>query len=640
MRLGPKAIAGLGVPAALRGLATRNKGVGYQARLGTDLLAYWEADRSDKVVQSGGAVSAWNDLIGNYAFAQLTGAAKLVYSAASFNGRPGLSADGLEQFMSMEGMPFSVAEGCEVWILMDQQADPGDAVVRIPFAMGGTTSSTRLAVIRAIAGGNKLQVAAGTGSGQITNTNTTKDFTGPGVVRGIFGPTGVAAELDGVSGTETAGTLAPGSTRVRLAAGTAGTAANFAKAIFAAILITKPLVGDKAAKATWLRNKLSARAYVPGPAITDDDQLWVSVNDTTKTVHFASKYDDTQMIRITVAAVTFNDLPTVQSVAFAPLGNPASASWSPAFTQTGDWFGPMVVAANAGGDGSTSGNFTGGNHGSNGDATGNKTAVLNDWAVTVDGVPLTGTAAAFGEVAELIWDLDLQGYNTVSLGRYIANQQWTVRASPCVLEVAEPVVTRLEPLTVYTDYGLQMSTTNYQDALHFWGGQGSAKLTGWTGVGHNSGASDTYPTDSVVAVSGPYGVQASWIDQSFGLGDGSAIGAANPRMLQATTNKVYQGIIREPTVFDAVESYTWRGGYCWAPAAMAGATLEAAMRRTVDGATEYIGMFPAAGSGAIHARSNDNGKVVDVDGVPGTVTAGDITVSSGAYGMVRAQVTG
>ncbi|HTM77999.1 MAG TPA: hypothetical protein VL133_10260, partial [Devosia sp.] len=70
--------------------------------LGASLLAWWDA--SQGVSLSGSQVTAWADRKSGYSVAQGTGAARPLWSATSFGGKPGLTFDGIDDLLNMESL--------------------------------------------------------------------------------------------------------------------------------------------------------------------------------------------------------------------------------------------------------------------------------------------------------------------------------------------------------------------------------------------------------------------------------------------------------------------------------------------------------------------------------------------------------
>lgn len=227
------------------------------ADLGASLLAWWDANTG--VTETGGAVSAWEDSVAAHTLVQATEGAQPVYSATSFNGAPGITFDGTADYLSVEGVGAlpTGADPCEVWVLVDQTALAADTSTRQIFRYGSSASNASRAVQRFVATGvNRAVIGTGDGASLINTTNTSVDFSGRHVIRAIYGATATSISVDGGALTTTNVVPATGTTRTRMAATTAGTAAGFGQGVYAAVLCTSSLTDGEAMRLyAWLNGR-------------------------------------------------------------------------------------------------------------------------------------------------------------------------------------------------------------------------------------------------------------------------------------------------------------------------------------------------------------------------------------------------
>jgi hypothetical protein len=223
------------------------------AALGSDLLGYWEANRSDLVTIATGA-SSWKDIVAAYDLAQVTAGAQPAYSATSFNGQPGLTFDGTDDSLLLASVPFpTVATPCEIWALIQQDALPANTTERRIFSYGGGGVGNYRSIQRVVVGGvNRVQMTIGDGAAAQTITGTNVDASSRHVIRAQFGATSSSLTVDGVAEGSFSVVPSTGNTRTRMGANSATTASLLMNGKIAALLVTKPLTTEATAVQTWL----------------------------------------------------------------------------------------------------------------------------------------------------------------------------------------------------------------------------------------------------------------------------------------------------------------------------------------------------------------------------------------------------
>lgn len=218
--------------------------------LGTSLLAWWDASYGVSLATA--SVTAWADRKNGYSAAQGTSGSRPTYSATSYNGRPGITFDGTDDELTVASQPFpSSANASEVWFVASQSALAADTTTRQLFGYGGTSNATRRAVLRrVVTGTNRFGADTGDNSVAVATNDTTVDFSGRHFGRALFGATTTYAALNGGTLASSSAVPVTGTTRARIGASTANTAANFWSGVISHIIVTSALSTADAALMT------------------------------------------------------------------------------------------------------------------------------------------------------------------------------------------------------------------------------------------------------------------------------------------------------------------------------------------------------------------------------------------------------
>ncbi|MFV3289175.1 hypothetical protein ACNFBR_10580 [Pseudomonas sp. NY11955] len=275
-----------------------------------------------------------------------------------------------------------------------------------------------------------------------------------------------------------------------------------------------------------------------------------------------------------------NQLPNLISVEGAPGSDLSTAAWVVLSTTNSDWFPPMRVSADANGDGGAI-NFTGGAHGSNGDATGNPTARNILFKCFADGVPIAQGQSGRSERVRFQIINELMGYNTSSLGRYILRQSLSVNVTPSCMEV-DADVTALENISVRTDYGLQLLSGGFRGTQLVLGGSNTARGS-YQLADNNSGAKSSFPNAwAIVLQDDTNGQMAMWMDKSYASGNSEHVADTEPLLRGSVNGKWYLGAVLSPTgkAFPAKGGYKYRAGVSWQGPAMQPASLDSVIEMT------------------------------------------------------------
>lgn len=237
---------------------THGGGGGYNpvSALGADLLAYWDADRTDLMTRDGSnLISSWRDVVAGADLTQPTSTLQPAWSATSFNGAAGVTPDGVDDFLQLAPHPFwTGATAGEIWAVAAQDALVGDTGQKILVAVGAGSTSGRM-ISRVVSGAaNRMRVQSGDGVAAVTLTGSTIDFSTRHVLHHIVTATDQTGKIDGVDGPGTGAVVSnTNNTRMRLFAFTNTGATLFWQGKIRKLLFTNSLTTDKAnALRTWL----------------------------------------------------------------------------------------------------------------------------------------------------------------------------------------------------------------------------------------------------------------------------------------------------------------------------------------------------------------------------------------------------
>lgn len=226
--------------------------------LGPSLLGYYDAETASSFALSGSSVTTWTDLVGGYAATQATAGLKPTYSASSFNSRPGVTFDGVDDYLEYAGQPFpDAANPSEIWALVSQDAlvaiNTGTLAAFSYGASGGSRAIARTVVTLA----NRAR-SSSTGTGTPTAVDGSVDFSGIHLVRAVFTATTISVSVDGGAATTSSLVSATQTSLVRIGCPAFNTTAVWT-GVINAILVTGPLT---ASQATFLTAFLKARGGI------------------------------------------------------------------------------------------------------------------------------------------------------------------------------------------------------------------------------------------------------------------------------------------------------------------------------------------------------------------------------------------
>jgi hypothetical protein len=233
------------------GLAALSRSYTPAAALGSLLLGYWDAERTDLLTQSAGAVSSWRDAVGGYDATQATGAAQPVWSPTSFGGRAGVTFDGSDDTLATSSaaqFPTGAAPS-ELWALAINTAS--DSTTRTIVGYGNTGQTARTVgrsttnLDRGTAGDGSASQAK---SGSVTLTSGMRF-----VMRWQVGATASTLTTNGTAGGSVSVVPATDTARLRISGIPTSAGSNFWAGTIAAMLVTLPLNETQAARLyAWL----------------------------------------------------------------------------------------------------------------------------------------------------------------------------------------------------------------------------------------------------------------------------------------------------------------------------------------------------------------------------------------------------
>ncbi|WP_417315724.1 hypothetical protein [Cycloclasticus pugetii] len=297
-----------------------------------------------------------------------------------------------------------------------------------------------------------------------------------------------------------------------------------------------------------------------------------------------------KLYRLNFGPNGYNNLPNI--IGIDRSDSVTTPAWQQINSAETDWLPPLKVKAFNNTDAGAS-IFTGGNHGSTGGAAGDQTARNIFYQILADGRELNaaGDSGSAGQIRVRVVN-ELMAYNTITIPRYVLRQSFDIVITPGSVAV-EAEVKLYEDCAVVVDYGLQMVTHGYlSGTLLFVGGQFENRIPY---AAENGGTKALYPgLFATVLQDSTNGQQVSWIDRTYGSGNGDLV-TINNQMAFTTSTKAYSGIVYEGDVsapnFLAGESYKWRGGYAWQAPGLQGAALDSLFHKSVRGAESTVYVY-------------------------------------------------
>lgn len=358
------------------------------------------------------------------------------------------------------------------------------------------------------------------------------------------------------------------------------------------------------------------------------DRMLVTLDGETNDLFVVWPHGKNKMLRVNYRPNGKNELFNWRSTEIAEFGDPASASWETIASYGSDCWPPLILSAINNGDGGAP-IYTGGNHGSDGGAGGVTTAYMSGIEFSVDGRKLLRGEyfSGYADRVGVRWQNEVMAYNTITAGRYVARQAFSVKINAGDVS-GYCAVTALEPITLEQDNGPQFFATGYEK-FHFYDGQQQDSLPIPSGI-VNSGAFSAYPAWALVLAHPENGFHGGWMDRQFEAGDGRYI-YNDASAYRKGGDKFYSRVISADNgglALQTGESYEWHGGYFWSPADTVSGDVDSAFTFHRRNRPQLGYAFTGAGAGAIDLplwASGSEVSSVGVDGING------IAVSAAAY---------
>lgn len=212
--------------------------------IGSKLLAWWDPTQGLGLASG---VATWTDRKSGYILSQSTVGSRPAYSSTEFNGKHGLSFDGVDDFLTLESQPFpSGATPAESWVLVQQDDLVADTTTKPFFGYGSNAGATSRVVQRVVVSGvNRVRTVTGIGSA-VNLTDTAVDFSGRHVIRAIFGAAQTSLRVDDAAIQSVAAVPTTGTTRTRLGTSQADSPVAYAKIKVRDVIVAEPLTADEA----------------------------------------------------------------------------------------------------------------------------------------------------------------------------------------------------------------------------------------------------------------------------------------------------------------------------------------------------------------------------------------------------------
>ncbi|AHG63198.1 hypothetical protein [Advenella mimigardefordensis] len=347
--------------------------------------------------------------------------------------------------------------------------------------------------------------------------------------------------------------------------------------------------------------------YVPVGISASSGEEWnkpmyASYTASTKEMKTVSPVSESVLNQFIFRPNGYNNLPNPRGIGEAPYGNPESATFNNFNFADSEWFGVMHLRAVNNTDGNNSRWATGGNHGTNGSASGPQTARCLVHKVYSEGQELKSDFSGYVDNVQIQFTNELMGYNTVGLSRYIMRQTFWVNiiGNTCAVHAK---YTALEDLYVQRDSGLQVNSQGYTDTILYAGGANTERVV-FDSTTSDSGAKTIAPGAWAMVMKGQHGQLCMWMDRSFGLAaDLSHVDDTQPliRSSKGVSLKMYNSVVydvgippepAETALFmNAGDSYEWRGGYAWGiPEEVGG--VDSIIRMLIDQTSKFATVFP------------------------------------------------
>lgn len=223
--------------------------------LGTDLIAWWDADSSywgaNGAMTIATGVSSWKDIVAGYDMVQATGAAQPAFSATNFNGNPCVAGDGLDDNLTCTDAALlaALATGTtanELWLVAQNDTPGATTTLQLAFGYGGSGTNTGRQIGRFGSGGAvRGRSLIGDGAtGQVMDS-LSSDLSARYLENCQVGAAAASITINGIADGSLSVVPSTQASRVRLFASSGTSAGAFYQGKIVAAMFTKALSAQK-----------------------------------------------------------------------------------------------------------------------------------------------------------------------------------------------------------------------------------------------------------------------------------------------------------------------------------------------------------------------------------------------------------
>lgn len=337
---------------------------------------------------------------------------------------------------------------------------------------------------------------------------------------------------------------------------------------------------DKYAGYSWYMDPTNYRKKIPSISSVSNLNSYISYTASTKTFSYRYRSKD-RNYEIVFGPNGANNLPNFKSIG-SSTNSDLTGTFGTIQSFYTDWLPPLVFHAVNNPDDNNQDSFTGGNHASNGDATGDPTATNELYSIFVDGNVLnmaqdfSGTCKTID--IKLVHKLMASNTKTTSK-RFCLKQIFDLHFEGSSINV-HCKLKALEDIMLRSDYGPQLTTQGFQTTQLMLNAQQTNRTN--YDVASTSGKRVDYEQAWAIILKGTGGILASWIDRNYGYGkpiycapDQALIrggAGTNHKFYHCAFRSMYseKEVIKDGVTFPEFpallltpsnQDYKWRGGY-------------------------------------------------------------------------------
>lgn len=238
---------------------------------------------------------------------------------------------------------------------------------------------------------------------------------------------------------------------------------------------------------------------------------------------------------------------------------------------TTDWLPPLVFYVINNPDvGNKKGTFTGGNHASNGDDTGEPTAVNDVYAIFLDDciLDMSKNIECFTNGIKVKIVNRVMASNSKIQKRYAIRQVFDLKFEGASIDV-HCKIKAIEDIKMQNDYAIQATTLGFNNSVLMLGAENISRVPFTSSI--NSGVSSDYPAAWATILKGTGGVLTTWMDRAYGNGKPENVapnqpliaggGAGNTKFYHRAWRSYGSETLLPDLLVTPSYDYKWRGGY-------------------------------------------------------------------------------